>query len=59
MDQPCADEVDGENLRGWLCHPCNRGLGNFKENQHLIQRAAQYVGSGGWSKDQLEEDWND
>lgn len=42
MEQPCFDEVDGK-LRGWLCHHCNLGLGQFRENATLLRKAFQYV----------------
>ena len=31
------------NMRGWLCHECNRALGNFKDNIELLKRALQYL----------------
>lgn len=31
MKEPCFDEVDG-TLRGWLCHHCNIGLGQFRDS---------------------------
>lgn len=30
-------------FRGWLCHPCNRGLGNFKDNINTLQNAINYL----------------
>jgi len=30
-------------IRGLLCQPCNTGLGLFKENTQLLQKAIQYV----------------
>lgn len=30
-------------VRGLLCHSCNTGLGLFKENVDLIQKAIEYV----------------
>lgn len=31
------------NMRGWLCHECNRALGNFKDNIELIKKALNYL----------------
>jgi hypothetical protein len=42
MEQPCFDEVDG-TLRGWLCHHCNIGLGQFRENRDRLQAAIDYL----------------
>lgn len=33
----------GECVRGLLCTSCNHGLGNFRDNNATILRAAQYV----------------
>lgn len=30
-------------FRALLCDPCNRGLGFFRDNVEVLQRAAQYV----------------
>jgi hypothetical protein len=30
-------------FRGWLCHDCNRALGNFKENKHNLKRALEWL----------------
>jgi len=30
-------------VRGLLCWPCNKGLGNFKDNPELIQKAIKYL----------------
>lgn len=30
-------------FRGWLCHDCNRALGNFKDNINLLKRALNYL----------------
>ena len=34
-------------IRGILCQLCNRGLGHFKDCQQTLQRAIQYLNSGG------------
>ena len=31
------------NVRKLLCHECNTGIGMFKDNPKLLQRALQYV----------------
>lgn len=36
------DHVTGE-VRGLLCHNCNRALGLLKDNPELAQRAADYL----------------
>ena len=30
-------------FRGWLCGTCNTGLGRFKDDPDLMERAADYV----------------
>jgi hypothetical protein len=32
-------------IRGLLCHHCNLGLGHFKDNKMLLERASEYVQS--------------
>lgn len=29
--------------RGWLCNPCNRGLGAFGDNSEILKAAAEYI----------------
>ncbi len=31
------------NFRGWLCHKCNNGLGNFDDSPQLLEIAAAYL----------------
>jgi hypothetical protein len=35
------------NVRGILCGLCNRGLGNFKDNERSLKKAIQYLKNGG------------
>ena len=44
MDRPNVDHchTTGE-VRGLLCHLCNRGLGLFKDSPAVLIRAAEYV----------------
>ena len=32
-----------KKFRGWLCHKCNRALGNFEDNIELLKRAIEYI----------------
>ena len=34
---------DTGEVRGLLCHPCNAGLGHFKEQEDLLEAAKQYI----------------
>lgn len=33
----------GKCIRGLLCHHCNAGLGNFKDNINLLQKVIKYL----------------
>ena len=56
-DKPCEIcGVEGKDLhldhdhqtglfRGWLCHKCNCGLGNFRDDVTTMQKAIAYLGS--------------
>jgi hypothetical protein len=30
-------------FRGWICNPCNMGLGNFRDDPKSLMRAATYL----------------
>jgi len=36
---------DTNKFRGFLCHLCNAGLGQFRERIHLLHKAADYLAS--------------
>lgn len=44
MDQPCSDEdpVTGVH-RGWVCHSCNMGIGQFYDSPVALRAAADYL----------------
>lgn len=44
MAQPCYDEDQNTGqLRGWLCHNCNKGIGMFRDSAGLLIAAANYL----------------
>jgi Recombination endonuclease VII len=44
MERPCDDEHPvTRRRRGWLCHNCNLGLGQFCDNPDIMRAAAVYV----------------
>lgn len=51
-----AKHVDHDHasgaIRGILCFSCNRGLGKFRDDPHIIRRAIQYLGAGGCTRPQ-------
>ncbi len=46
QDVLCVDH-DHRNgkIRSLLCHVCNRGIGHFKDDPHLVRKAAAYLES--------------
>jgi len=36
------DHTTGK-FRGWLCHDCNRALGQFHDNITILENAIQYL----------------
>lgn len=49
IDPPRPEDHDHQTgvFRGWLCDPCNRGLGFLRENPVVLARAADWVRFGG------------
>lgn len=40
----CLDhDHDTGEVRGWLCHKCNTGLGRFKDSIKYLERAIKYL----------------
>jgi hypothetical protein len=40
----CADHNHSTNeFRGWICHKCNLGLGNFADSVERLQSAIKYL----------------
>ena len=40
----CADhDHKSGKFRGWVCHKCNLGLGNFNDDQEILHRAIKYL----------------
>lgn len=46
-DHSCCDVVVtkscGECIRGYICTPCNRALGLFKDDKDILQRAINFL----------------
>ena len=43
-DVLCIDHCHTSGkVRGLLCHPCNKGLGHFKDNEASLQEALIYI----------------
>lgn len=44
----CLDhDHESNTFRGWLCHPCNRGLGNLGDSIENLKRAIRYYENQG------------
>lgn len=53
LKQPCAicgdkaeavdHDHDSGKVRGVLCHPCNLGLGKFKDSTESLSKAIEYL----------------
>lgn len=40
----CLDhDHESGDFRGWLCHSCNRNIGNFKDNISILENAIEYL----------------
>lgn len=40
----CVDHCHNSlRVRGLLCHPCNKALGNLKDDPELLQKAIEYL----------------
>lgn len=37
-----------KDFRGWLCHPCNRGLGAYQDDVRKLERAKLYLRKKKW-----------
>ena len=39
----CDHDHETNEFRGWLCHDCNRGIGNFKDDVARLKNAIRYL----------------
>jgi len=39
----CDHDHKSGKFRGWLCHDCNRALGNFKDSTDILKRASDWL----------------
>jgi hypothetical protein len=51
-NKACVDHCHESNaIRGILCYQCNVGLGSFKDNTELFERAIKYLKENGGTHD--------
>jgi hypothetical protein len=51
----CLDHChETKGFRGWICHRCNLGLGNFKDSIESLKRAVEYLETTKPTKNQLD-----
>lgn len=47
VERLCIDhDHNSGNVRGILCTKCNAGLGQFRDNPHLLTKASEYLKDG-------------
>jgi Recombination endonuclease VII len=46
--QALRAELKRLSVRGLLCHRCNRGLQNFRDDEFILTKAVQYINYNKW-----------